>query len=131
MKRQRMTMAQALEISGQSVCRMDGVETICGGSFTIFGHGIVLGLGQALDENPGGLKVHQGRNEQGMAHVATGFAKQHITDERLSPAHPLSTRRGEYGNRGAATATVNISPLLLLPGRCLCNRAAGPGAAAD
>jgi TPP-dependent trihydroxycyclohexane-1,2-dione (THcHDO) dehydratase len=46
--------------------------------FTIFGHGNVLGLGQALEQDSGDLVVHQGRNEQGMAHAAIGFAKQHL-----------------------------------------------------
>ena len=56
---------------------MDGVETkFVEGFFTIFGHGIAVGLGEALDTNPGQLKVLQGRNEQGMCHVATAFANQ-------------------------------------------------------
>ena len=52
---------QYVELDGQVTKFVDGV-------FTIFGHGIVVGLGQALDQDPGGLKVYQGRNEQGMAH---------------------------------------------------------------
>ena len=46
------------------------------GIFTIFGHGNVVGLGEALENDPGDLIVHQGRNEQGMAHAAMGYAKQ-------------------------------------------------------
>jgi 3D-(3,5/4)-trihydroxycyclohexane-1,2-dione acylhydrolase (decyclizing) len=47
------------------------------GVATIFGHGNVLGIGQALEQDPGHLQVMQGCNEQGIAHMATGFAKQH------------------------------------------------------
>jgi 3D-(3,5/4)-trihydroxycyclohexane-1,2-dione acylhydrolase (decyclizing) len=74
----RMTTAQALvKFLDNQYVNMDGEEIkFVSGIFTIFGHGMVLGLGQALDENPGSLKVYQGRNEQGMAHVATAYAKQ-------------------------------------------------------
>ena len=63
----RMTTAQALvRFLDNQYVEFDGVETkFVEGIFTIFGHGIAVGLGQALDENPRGLKVFQGRNEQG------------------------------------------------------------------
>ena len=60
----RMTTAQAIVrfLDQQYVC-MDGVETkFVEGFFTIFGHGIAAGLGEALDSNPGSLRVMQGRN---------------------------------------------------------------------
>ena len=85
MKTIRMTTAQALVkfLDAQYVER-DGIETkFVEGVFTIFGHGIVLGLGQALDENPGDLKVFQGRNEQGMAHTAAAFAKQNNRKKKI------------------------------------------------
>ena len=74
----RMTTAQAIvKFLDNQYVSMDGVETkFVEGFFTIFGHGIAVGLGEALDTNPGQLKVLQGRNEQGMCHVATAFAKQ-------------------------------------------------------
>lgn len=74
-----MTVGQAIvKFLDNQYVEMDGVETkFVDGVFTIFGHGIVVGLGQALDEDPGSLRVYQGRNEQGMAHAATGFARQH------------------------------------------------------
>ena len=74
----RMTVGQAIvKFLDNQYIELDGVENkFVDGIFTIFGHGIVVGLGQALDENPGGLRVYQGRNEQGMAHVATGYARQ-------------------------------------------------------
>ena len=74
----RLTTAQAIVkfLDNQYVC-MDGEETkFVEDFFTIFGHGIAVGLGEALDRNPGGIHVMQGRNEQGMCHAATAFAKQ-------------------------------------------------------
>ena len=73
-----MTTAQALvRFLDNQYVSFDGRETkFVEGIFTIFGHGIVCGLGEALDSCPGGLKVYQGKNEQGMAHAATAFAKQ-------------------------------------------------------
>ena len=73
-----MTTGQAIvKFLDNQYVSFDGVENkFVEGIFTVFGHGIVCGLGQALDENPGSLKVFQGKNEQGMAHAATSFAKQ-------------------------------------------------------
>ena len=64
MKTTRMTTAQALvKFLDNQYVEFDGKETkFVDGIFTIFGHGIVVGLGQALDEEPGSLKVYQGRN---------------------------------------------------------------------
>lgn len=79
MQTERMTMAQALvKFLNQQYISVDGVETpFVEGIATIFGHGNVLGIGQALEQDPGHLQVMQGCNEQGIAHMATGFAKQH------------------------------------------------------
>ncbi len=127
MKRQRMTMAQALvKFLDNQYVSMDGVEAkFVEGVFTIFGHGIVLGLGQALDENPGGLKVHQGRNEQGMAHVATGFAKQNNRRKIIACASSIGPGAANMVT-AAATATVNNIPLLLLPGDVFATRQPDP-----
>ena len=78
MKYIKLTTAQALVrfLDNQYVSFDGHEEKFIEGVFTIFGHGNVLGIGQALEENPGDLKVHQGRNEQGMALAATAFAKQ-------------------------------------------------------
>ncbi len=74
----KLTTAQALvKFLNEQYVEFDGKEhKFVEGIFTIFGHGNVLGLGQALEENPGELKVFQGRNEQGMAQAAVAFAKQ-------------------------------------------------------
>ncbi len=127
MKRQRMTMAQALvKFLDNQYVSMDGVETkFVEGVFTIFGHGIVVGLGQALDENPGGLKVHQGRNEQGMAHVAAGYAKQNNRRRIIACASSIGPGAANMVT-AAATATVNNIPLLLLPGDVFATRQPDP-----
>jgi 3D-(3,5/4)-trihydroxycyclohexane-1,2-dione acylhydrolase (decyclizing) len=78
MKTVRLTTAQALvQFLNQQYVEFDGEEEkFVKGVFTILGHGNVLGIGQALEENPGDLDVYQGRNEQGMAQAAVAFAKQ-------------------------------------------------------
>ncbi len=74
----RLTTAQALvKFLNQQYVAFDGkqqnfVKVI----FTIFGHGIVVGLGQALEEDDGEVEVYQGRNEQGMVNAAMAFANQ-------------------------------------------------------
>lgn len=90
MKTIRLTMAQALvKFLDQQYVEFDGIESkFVEGVFTIFGHGNVLGLGQALEEAPGDLVVHQGRNEQGMAHAAIGFAKQNLRKKYMQ-SHPV------------------------------------------
>lgn len=127
MKRQRMTMAQALvKFLDNQYVSMDGVETkFVEGVFTIFGHGIVVGLGQALDENPGTLRVHQGRSEQGMAHVAAGFAKQNNRRKIIACASSIGPGAANMVT-AAATATVNNIPLLLLPGDVFATRQPDP-----
>ncbi len=112
-----MTVGQAIvKFLDNQYVELDGIQTkFVDGIFTVFGHGIVVGLGQALDENPGGLKVYQGRNEQGMAHVATGFARQHNRRKIIACASSIGPGAANMVT-AAATATVNRIPLLLLPG---------------
>ncbi len=113
----RMTTAQALiRFLDNQYIEFDGLEQkFIKGIFTIFGHGNVLGLGQALEENAGDLTVHQGRNEQGMAHAAIGYAKQ--KHRRQIYACTSSVGPGAANMvTAAATATANRIPVLLLPG---------------
>ena len=112
-----MTVGQAIvKFLDNQYIELDGVETkFVDGVFTIFGHGIVVGLGQALEENPGGLKVYQGRNEQGMAHVAAGFARQNNRRKIIACASSIGPGAAKMVT-AAACATVNRIPLLLLPG---------------
>lgn len=123
----RLTMAQALvKFLDNQYLEVDGIqERFVAGVFCIFGHGNVLGLGQALQQDPGGLQVHQGRNEQGMAHAAIGFAKQRL--RRQVYACSASVGPGAANMlTAAATATANRIPLLLLPGDVFASRQPDP-----
>ncbi|WP_260954655.1 3D-(3,5/4)-trihydroxycyclohexane-1,2-dione acylhydrolase (decyclizing) [Pseudomonas citri] len=123
----RLTMAQALvKFLDNQYVEVDGVQSkFVAGVFTIFGHGNVLGLGQALEQDRGDLVVHQGRNEQGMAHAAIGFAKQHL--RRRIYACTSSVGPGAANMlTAAATATANRIPLLLLPGDVYASRQPDP-----
>jgi len=122
-----MTTAQALVrfLDSQYVMLDGKEEKFVEGIFTIFGHGMAVGLGQALDENPGGLKVFQGRNEQGMCHVAIAYAKQ--LNRRKIIACSSSVGPGAANMvTAAATATVNNIPLLLLPSDTFATRQPDP-----
>ena len=111
-----MTMGQALvKFLDNQYISFDGKETkFVDGIFTVFGHGIVCGLGQALDENPGSLRVYQGKNEQGMAHAAASFAKQHNRRKIIACSSSIGPGAANMIT-AAATATVNNIPLLLFP----------------
>jgi len=77
MKTVRLTMAQALlRFLDKQYLDVDGREQVRRGVFGIFGHGNVVGLGEALVDGSHGLPYYQGHNEQGMAHAAIGYAKQ-------------------------------------------------------
>src|SRR5439155_21041391 len=123
----RLTAAQALVrfLAEQHVER-DGVEhPFFGGCFGIFGHGNVGGIGQALYERPDLLPYHQARSEQGMVHTAAGYARQ---KNRLG-AFACTTSIGPGATNmvtGAALATVNRLPVLLLPGDVFASRRPDP-----
>ena len=87
-----MTVAQAIvKFLDNQYVSMDGEETkFVEGFFTIFGHGIAVGLGEALDTNPGNLRVLQGRNEQGMCHVGNSLCKTEWKKEN----HPCASSVG-------------------------------------
>ncbi|WP_137279049.1 3D-(3,5/4)-trihydroxycyclohexane-1,2-dione acylhydrolase (decyclizing) [Pseudomonas rhizoryzae] len=127
MSTQRLTMAQALvKFLDNQYLSVDGVETkFVAGIFTIFGHGNVLGLGQALEQDAGELVVHQGRNEQGMAHAATGFAKQKLRRQIYTCTSSVGPGAANMLT-AAATATANRIPLLLLPGDVYASRQPDP-----
>ncbi len=127
MKTLQLTVAQALVrfLSAQHVER-DGVEhRFIAGCFGIFGHGNLTGIGQALAQNPELLTYYQARNEQGMVHIAAGFAKMR---NRLSTM-ACTTSIGPGATNmitGAAAATVNRIPVLLLPGDVFASRRSDP-----
>ena len=127
MAAERMTVGQAIvRFLNQQYVEFDGVEEpFVDGIFTIFGHGMVVGLGQALAEDPGHLKVYQGRNEQGMAHAAISYAKQF--NRRRIVACTSSIGPGACNMVTAAlTATVNNLPLLLFPSDTFATRQPDP-----
>ncbi len=123
----KMTMGQALvKFLDNQYVSFDGVESkFVDGIFTVFGHGIVCGLGQALDEDRGGLKVYQGKNEQGMAHVAASFAKQFNRRKIIACSSSIGPGAANMIT-AAATATVNNIPLLLLPADTFASRQPDP-----
>lgn len=127
MKTIRLTMAQALvRFLDNQYIAVDGNEIkFVKGIFAIFGHGNVLGLGQALEEDSGQLSVHQGRNEQGMAHIATGFAKQRLRQQIFACTSSVGPGAANMIT-AAATATANRIPLLLLPGDVYASRQPDP-----
>lgn len=113
----KLTMAQALVkfLDNQYVCFDGKEEKFVNGIFGIFGHGCVVGIGQALEQGGHNLTYYQGHNEQGMAHAAIAFAKQN--HRRKIIACTSSIGPGALNMVTAAgTATANRIPLLLLPG---------------
>jgi 3D-(3,5/4)-trihydroxycyclohexane-1,2-dione acylhydrolase (decyclizing) len=123
----RLTVAQALvRFLANQHSERDGVEQrLIAGCFGIFGHGNVAGVGQALLEQRDDMPYVLARNEQGMVHAAAGYARQ---KNRLSTyACTASVGPGSTNMvTGAALATVNRLPVLLLPGDIFATRAASP-----
>ncbi|MEV6618330.1 3D-(3,5/4)-trihydroxycyclohexane-1,2-dione acylhydrolase (decyclizing) [Streptomyces sp. NPDC051051] len=123
----RLTVAQALvRFLAAQYTERDGVRRrLIGATWGIFGHGNVAGLGQALVEYADEMPYHQGRNEQSMVHAAVGYARQ---SNRLS-TQAVTTSIGPGATNlvtGAALATVNHLPVLLLPGDTFATRVADP-----
>ncbi|MDX3610132.1 thiamine pyrophosphate-binding protein, partial [Streptomyces sp. FL06-04B] len=130
----RLTTAQALVafLARQYTERDGRRQRLISATWGIFGHGNVAGVGQALVEagHGGNGAAHrmpylQGRNEQAMVHAAVGYARQ---SGRLS-AHAVTTSIGPGATNlvtGAALATINRLPVLLLPGDTFATRPADP-----
>lgn len=113
----RLTMAQALlRFLDNQYLWFDGEETkFVEGVFGIFGHGCVVGIGEALADENNKLPFYQAKNEQGAVHAATAFAKEH--NRRKIMAVTSSIGPGALNMVvGAGTATANHIPVLLLPG---------------
>ena len=120
-------MAQALvRFLGQQYVERDGVEQrFFAGCWGIFGHGNVAGIGQALAQYPAALRYHQARNEQSMVHIAVGYARM---KDRLG-AFACTTSIGPGATNlvtGAALATIDRLPVLLLPGDTFASRVSDP-----
>ncbi|MDX9801227.1 MAG: thiamine pyrophosphate-binding protein, partial [Spirochaetia bacterium] len=123
----RLTTAQAIvRFLDKQYVELNGKEEkFVKGFFIIPGHGNVLGLGQALEESPGDLVVHQGRNEQGMAHAAIGFAKQKHRRQIYACTSSIGPGAANMVT-AAGTASANRIPLLLFPGDTYASRQPDP-----
>src|ERR1700684_2955916 len=123
----RMTVAQA---GGTSSPRHSSVadgqrRRLIPATMGIFGHGNVAGLGQALDQLSDDMPFIQGRNEQGLVHAATAFAKHSQRHATLAVASSIGPGALNMVT-GAALATVNRLPVLLLAGDTYATRHPGP-----
>lgn len=128
-------MKQTVRMSvGEAVVRFldnqyvsfDGKENkFVEGVYTIFGHGCVLGIGEALAMCDHSLKVYQGKNEQGMAHVAMSYAKQNNRRKIIPCVSSIGPGACNMVT-AAACATVNNVPLLLFPGDTFATRRPDP-----
>jgi 3D-(3,5/4)-trihydroxycyclohexane-1,2-dione acylhydrolase (decyclizing) len=123
----RLTMAQALVrfLANQYVERDGDEQRLFAGCFGIFGHGNVAGVGQALQQYSGDLTYYQARNEQAMVHAAAAYARQKNRLQTLvctSSIGPGATNMVT----GAALATINRLPVLLLPGDVFATRRPDP-----
>ena len=122
-KAQTLTVAQALVrfLAVQEVERDGTRQRFFAGCLGIFGHGNVAGLGQALAQHQDLLPYHPARNEQAMVHIAAGYARQR---NRLG-TWACTTSVGPGATNlvtGAALATINRLPVLLLPGDTFATR---------
>ncbi len=127
----RLTVAQAtVRFLAAQYSERDGIERrLVPGCFGIFGHGNVAGLGQALLEaaltGNADLPYYLARNEQGMVHAAAGFAR--MNNRLQTMACTASIGPGSTNMvTGAAGATINRIPVLLLPSDIFATRATGP-----
>jgi 3D-(3,5/4)-trihydroxycyclohexane-1,2-dione acylhydrolase (decyclizing) len=123
----RLTMAQALiRFLSVQYLERDGIEhRFIAGCFGIFGHGNLTGVGQALAQNPELVTYYQARNEQAMVHTAAGFAKMQNRLETFA----CTTSIGPGATNmitGAAAATIDRVPVLLLPGDVFASRRPDP-----
>lgn len=123
----RLTTAQALiKFLNQQYIQVDGQESpFVEGVFAVFGHGNVLGMGQALEQDPGHLKVIQGKNEQGMALAAMAYGKQMLRQKIYAVTTSVGPGSANLVT-AAATALANNIPMLLIPGDTFATRQPDP-----
>ena len=117
MNRERLTMSQALvKFLDNQYIEVDGVESkFVSGIFGIFGHGCVVGVGQALEQGGHNLKFYQGKNEQNMALAAVAYAKQ-MDRKAIIPCVSSIGPGATNMVTACGCATANRIPLLVLPG---------------
>src|SRR3954454_14033930 len=122
----RLTVAQALiRFLTVQYSERDGVEQrLIAGCFGIFGHGNVAGVGQALVEQQAAMPFYHARNEQAMVHTAAAYARQKNRLQTLACTSSIGPGATNLVT-GAAVATINRLPVLLLPGDVFATRAPG------
>src|SRR6266516_3457514 len=122
----RMTMAQSIiDFLKNQYVERDGVELpFFAGCFGIFGHGNIAGIGQALQQMPD-FRYYQARNEQAMVHITTAYAKTRNRMQTLACTSSIGPGATNMVT-GAATATINRLPVLLLPGDIFARRNVAP-----
>src|SRR6185295_11109768 len=126
MKTRRLTTAQALiNFLAEQYVERDGQESaFFAGVWGIFGHGNIAGIGQALQQQSA-LRYYLARNEQAMVHTSTAFAR--MNNRMRTFACTSSIGPGATNMiTGAATATINRIPVLLLPGDIFARRNVAP-----
>jgi 3D-(3,5/4)-trihydroxycyclohexane-1,2-dione acylhydrolase (decyclizing) len=123
----RLTVAQAVVtyLSRQYSVADGRRRRLIPATLGIFGHGNVAGLGQALDQLSDVMPFIQGRNEQALVHAATAFAKHSLRHATLAVTSSIGPGALNMVT-GAALATVNRLPVLLLPGDTYATRHQGP-----
>src|SRR6202790_533534 len=121
-----LTMAQAVIafLKNQYVERDRRRQPFFAGCFGIFGHGNIGGIGQALQQIPE-FRYYQARNEQAMVHAATAYAKVKNRLQTLACTSSIGPGATNMVT-GAATATINRLPVLLLPGDIFARRNTAP-----
>src|ERR1700716_3827252 len=119
-------MAQALiaYLHRQHVERDNQTNPFFAGCFGIFGHGNLAGIGQALQQAKG-FRFYQSRNEQAQVHIAIGYAKMKNRMQTFACTSSIGPGATNMVT-GAATATVNRLPVLLLPGDAFARRNVAP-----
>ena len=124
---ERLTMGQALvKYLAVQYSEFDGERRrLVPAIFGIFGHGNVCGLGQALEQGGADLPFHQTRNEQSMVHTAAGFARATLRTQTLACTSSIGPGATNMVT-GAATATINRMPVLLLASDYYATRHQGP-----
>jgi 3D-(3,5/4)-trihydroxycyclohexane-1,2-dione acylhydrolase (decyclizing) len=123
----RLTMAQALVrfLANQYVERDGTEQRFFAGCFGIFGHGNVAGVGQALQQYADDMPYYQARNEQAMVHAASAYARQKNRLQTLACTSSIGPGATNMVT-GAALATINRLPVLLLPGDIFASRGPDP-----
>jgi 3D-(3,5/4)-trihydroxycyclohexane-1,2-dione acylhydrolase (decyclizing) len=122
----KLTVGQALvKYLSRQYCVHDGErQRLIPATLGIFGHGNVAGLGQALDQYQSEMPFIQGRNEQSLVHMASAFARAHRRRATLAVTSSIGPGATNMVT-GAATATINRIPVLLLPGDAFATRLQG------